>query len=723
MKILVAEDDPHLRSLLSTTLKRWDHEVVLAEDGNQALKFFRADHEIQMAIVDWMMPGMEGVVLCSRIKSEEKRNFTYIIMLTVKNESEEMAHAFQMGVDDYITKPFDPVELESRIKAGERIVCLETSLKKKIAELESSLELVQEKEWMRVERNFGKFLYRSFSLIDDYLKTVDQVSSITIPELYQCLLQDLMEKKIFEGENITFMAPIREENQERLVVVASTKKTTNEGDNMVGQRCGSTANQAFFQDEIWKVEIIKNKENNGQTGGKYEGKSYLYPIIDLDSQSGSPNKYALIGIANIPQRQLPDSYVDLLKNMGNALGRQFGRVLDRQRAQVKLKKINEELTFKTKELKRALFDVEKRCKQVELQSFLFGAINHDFKRALIAVMAQTESLSKNAAENAKPSLLRINHSISDALELVNVIDKLEKTHNEEIPVHHFLEEYRKKGEYLSLIKKKKNDVQVTWDLAAEERIFFDSMQFQRVMNNLVSNAIKYNSIGGEVHIASEVVADSVSRTLEITVSDQGLGINREDLAENIFRSHWRSCLAKASAIDGTGMGLSFVKYLMDKCGGSIKVESRPGRTNKAGVPFVTTFILSFKAFSSQLVKETENALEKSRRVLVIAERDPGNQYDKGIQHLLEDLEEGLGAKYFEYMADSKEAMRHISDYGIVVFRGAPEMNKPVVLAAKEAHSTAVCLNDEKGEVHVITKEKDWHVPTESFLMVVSDLIN
>jgi two-component system NtrC family sensor kinase len=135
MKILIAEDDLTLRMVLKSILQRWGHEIVVAEDGNQAWKILQADSP-KLAILDWMMPGIEGVELCRRVRERTNGDYVYIILLTAKVENEDIVVGLDAGADDYIAKPFDDEVLRSRVAVGARIVQYETLLAEKNVQLQ-----------------------------------------------------------------------------------------------------------------------------------------------------------------------------------------------------------------------------------------------------------------------------------------------------------------------------------------------------------------------------------------------------------------------------------------------------------------------------------------------------------------------------------------------------------------------------------------------------------
>jgi len=136
MKILIAEDDSVSRLMLSRTLERWGHEVVAAANGEEAWSRFVAD-SCQFVITDWMMPRVDGLELCQRIRAAEGRDYTYIILLTAKSDTEDMVAGMRAGADDFVAKPFDRAELEVRIRAGERVLMLERSLNERNKQIQA----------------------------------------------------------------------------------------------------------------------------------------------------------------------------------------------------------------------------------------------------------------------------------------------------------------------------------------------------------------------------------------------------------------------------------------------------------------------------------------------------------------------------------------------------------------------------------------------------------
>jgi diguanylate cyclase (GGDEF)-like protein len=128
MKILIAEDDPISRRLLEAKLVRWEYEVIVTCDGDQAWEALQAQDAPRLAILDWMMPGMDGVEICRRIRKQAGEPYTYLILLTALHRDEDLITGMEAGADDYLTKPFKTHELRVRLRAGRRIIELQNEL-------------------------------------------------------------------------------------------------------------------------------------------------------------------------------------------------------------------------------------------------------------------------------------------------------------------------------------------------------------------------------------------------------------------------------------------------------------------------------------------------------------------------------------------------------------------------------------------------------------------
>ena len=142
-RILIAEDHHVSRHLLERNLANWGFEVVTVEDGEAALRILEGGNAPSIALLDWMMPKMDGSQVCARVRQLKDHPYIYLIMLTAKSQKEDVANGLGAGADDYVIKPFDADELRARLKVGERVVALERTLAKKVEDLQTALDDVK----------------------------------------------------------------------------------------------------------------------------------------------------------------------------------------------------------------------------------------------------------------------------------------------------------------------------------------------------------------------------------------------------------------------------------------------------------------------------------------------------------------------------------------------------------------------------------------------------
>src|SRR5579862_1751988 len=127
--ILVADDDPVFRRLVEKRLQSWDYQVVLAEDGDEAWRILRQIQDApDLIIMDWLMPGIDGLELCRRLRGMRKSFYQYILLISGNDEKHHVIQGLDAGADDYLTKPLNIGELQARLRAGNRILSLQHEL-------------------------------------------------------------------------------------------------------------------------------------------------------------------------------------------------------------------------------------------------------------------------------------------------------------------------------------------------------------------------------------------------------------------------------------------------------------------------------------------------------------------------------------------------------------------------------------------------------------------
>jgi diguanylate cyclase (GGDEF)-like protein len=128
MRVLIAEDDSISRRMLEAFLVKWGYEVLAVTEGEEAWCFLTGNDAPRLAVLDWMMPGRDGIDICRSLRQRKGRAYIYIILLTARGQKEDIVEGLEAGADDYVTKPFDPFELRARVRAGKRIVELQEQL-------------------------------------------------------------------------------------------------------------------------------------------------------------------------------------------------------------------------------------------------------------------------------------------------------------------------------------------------------------------------------------------------------------------------------------------------------------------------------------------------------------------------------------------------------------------------------------------------------------------
>ncbi len=178
MKILIAEDDPVSRRLLEVFLCKWGYDVVVTCDGSEAWDVLQRPDAPNMVISDWMMPNVDGLELCRKIREIKKSDYTYFIILTAKERKEDVVKGLEAGADDFLIKPFHQEELKYRVQIGERIIELEHRILQ-LASTDSLTGVLNRKafiERMEQEIHRSKRENSAFSLIlsdIDYFKRVN----------------------------------------------------------------------------------------------------------------------------------------------------------------------------------------------------------------------------------------------------------------------------------------------------------------------------------------------------------------------------------------------------------------------------------------------------------------------------------------------------------------------------------------------------------------------
>jgi phosphoserine phosphatase RsbU/P len=172
MTVLIADDDKLTLNVLNDTLTRAGYDVLTATDGDQAWKKLQQSNAT-LAVLDWIMPGMEGIEICQRAQKEPKLANRYFILLTGKSKTEDLVAGLQSGASDYLRKPFDEAELLARVEVGVRFIELQRKLGERVEEMEKALAQVRRLEGLLPICSYCKRIRNE----QDYWERVDNYIS------------------------------------------------------------------------------------------------------------------------------------------------------------------------------------------------------------------------------------------------------------------------------------------------------------------------------------------------------------------------------------------------------------------------------------------------------------------------------------------------------------------------------------------------------------------
>jgi len=170
--VLIADDDKVTLNVLNDVLTRAGYDVITATDGEQAWKKLQQS-PVQLAVLDWLMPGMEGIEICQRAAKEPKLANRYFILLTGKDKTDDLVVGLQSGASDYLRKPFNEAELLARVEVGMRFIKLQKKLAERVEEMERALATVRRLEGLLPICSYCKRIRNE----QDYWERVDNYIS------------------------------------------------------------------------------------------------------------------------------------------------------------------------------------------------------------------------------------------------------------------------------------------------------------------------------------------------------------------------------------------------------------------------------------------------------------------------------------------------------------------------------------------------------------------
>ncbi len=291
MKILIAEDDPISRRLLEATLSEWGYDVLVTSDGSEAWETMQQPEAPGLVISDWMMPHMDGLELCRKIRQMDRTGYIYFIILTAKGRKKDVIEGLEAGADDFLIKPFDREELKCRTRIGERIIKLEQRILK-LATTDSLTGVLNRRAFFeRMEQEINRSLRENTSLsliltdIDYFKKVNDRYGHQTGDMVLQRFTEQLLDSSRpydivgrYGGEEFVVSLPGADISQSVSVAermrskVEEMKIMLPDGSQSI-RITASFGTTSFLMDAKGKVDSMIKRADNALYKAKNEGRN------------------------------------------------------------------------------------------------------------------------------------------------------------------------------------------------------------------------------------------------------------------------------------------------------------------------------------------------------------------------------------------------------------------------------------------------------------------
>ena len=553
MKTLIADDDPISIKILQKMLEKIGHEIFTAKDGSEAWEIYRKT-DINLIISDWMMPNLDGIGLCRKIRETPADHYVYFIMLTAKDRKEDLIEVFEAGADDFISKPLNPDEIKARIKTSERIINLEQEhkiLQQVLIESKNKLLTVFDslnEEIISVDVDFkivsaNKSTLNKINMPINNIIGHDLLNILAIREVIgknESIVSQI--RKTFEsGESrfsihdckndkdeirrkeITYI-PVKLENTTSQVVISCrdiTEELKNtEKINLLNKKLGDALLQVESKNKKLEETLQRLKETQSQMLQSEKMSSIGQLAAGVAHEINNPT-----GFVSSNLKTLSDYQEDL-----NALISKYREIL------LKLEDVSEEIPA---EITGLIQEIKEKEKEIDIEYIL------DDVTDLIEESREGANRIKKIVQDLKDFA----HPGEDKLQLSDINSNIESTLNivwNEI-------------KYKATVSKEYGDL-------PEVKCY--PHQLNQVFMNLLVNAAQAIEKNGEI----KIITKSVNSHVNIIISDTGSGISKENI-----RRIYDPFFTTKEVGKGTGLGLNVVYNIIEKHKGKIDVESEIGK--------------------------------------------------------------------------------------------------------------------------------------------------
>jgi DNA-binding response OmpR family regulator/signal transduction histidine kinase len=550
LRVLIADDEVGSRRLLEAALSRRGYEVVSCEDGDAAWRALQSAYAPRLAVLDWMMPGMDGVEICRRLRATETHGARYLILLTSRQRTDDIVEALDAGADDHVRKPFEPDELAARVRAGFRVLELQDGLSRRVDQLKAINEA------MGVFVGNGSWQQASAVLLRAALRQTDSACGFAGVVVEGAL-------RVLAHEGSTWDAV---ENRD---VYEKALRTYEEVGHLELRDLGNLFGRAITSGEVVLSNAPESdpRSSLGLPAGHPRLSSLLVvPILHAKQVVG------ILGVAN-----RPDGYtsadverVCLLASTGSVLYDSYRHA-------------------------QAEAVLEARARQTEkLQAIgrLAGGIAHDFNNMLTAITGHSELLlgSVHALDPLRKDVVQIRKAAERAASLTRQLLAFSR---KQVLAPQVLD-LRGVLEDISPMLRRLLGEDVQLETRMPETlgcVHADRGQIEQVLMNLVINARDAMPRGGRitVSIADGQLAEALLRKgvgasgetgpcVILSVIDEGCGMDAETLSHLFEPFFTTKALGR-----GTGLGLATIYGIVRQSKGQICVESQVGQGTRFDV--------------------------------------------------------------------------------------------------------------------------------------------
>ena len=566
MDILIAEDDYISRNLLKKVLIEMGHDVVETQNGEEAWQLLQ-DSPFKIVISDWMMPEMDGLELCHKIRKSAQKGYVYIIMLTAKDRKTDLVDVFKAGADDYIPKPFDPEELRARVLTGVRVVHLEerhNALAHTLIESRNKLRVVLDsltEEIVSLDRDM-KIVSANQAFVDyagfELETVVGKEMFDSAPHTQRIICQDeikILVEQVFEtGRSESKLLCGKDQDGRDSYRKLSCLAIVNED----GQVTQSVVVTEDISEERRRTEEIKSLNEQ---------------LIESSSQLEAKNKKLVSALKRLEDTQSHMLHTEKMASIG-------------QLAAGVAHEINNPTGFVSSNLK-TLSDYQGDLAQlIEKYHGLIGALKTEGNGYLLPEVIALNIESILGFEKD----IDIEFLLEDIVDLIGdcregterikkiVIDLKDFAH----PGEEVIQPTDINNGLASTLNVVNNEIKykatVHKDFGTLPPVKGVPQQLNQVFMNILVNSAQAIEKKGDIHIKTWLADQNV----KITISDTGCGIPEENL-NKIFDPFFTT----KEIGKGTGLGMNIVYNIIEKHQGTIEVQSEIGKG--------TTFTISLPA--------------------------------------------------------------------------------------------------------------------------------